>query len=126
MASAATGKIPAESGKGRAILLWTLQILAALAFLAAGASKLAGAAPMVAAFAKIGVGQWFRYLTGALEVVGAIALLIPGYAFYGGSLLAIVMVGAVIAHLAILGGSPVAPIVLLLITGTIAYLRRPR
>lgn len=126
MASAATGKIPAESGKGRAILLWTLQILAALAFLAAGASKLAGAAPMVAAFAKIGVGQWFRYLTGALEVVGAIALLIPGYAFYGGSLLAIVMVGAVIAHLAILGGSPAAPIVLLLITGTIAYLRRPR
>jgi len=126
MASAATGKIPAESSKGRAILLWTLQILAALAFLAAGASKLAGAAPMVAAFAKIGVGQWFRYLTGALEVVGAIALLIPGYAFYGGSLLAIVMVGAVIAHLAILGGSPAAPIVLLLITGTIAFLRRPR
>jgi uncharacterized membrane protein YphA (DoxX/SURF4 family) len=126
MASAATGKIPAQSGKGLNVVLWALQILAALAFLAAGGSKLAGAPPMVAAFAKIGVGQWFRYLTGLLEVAGAIALLIPGYAFYGGSLLATVMVGAIIAHLSILGGSPAAPIVLLLLTGAIAYLRRPR
>jgi len=126
MASAAPGKITAESGKGRAILLWTLQILAALAFLAAGGSKLAGAAPMVAEFGKLGFGQWFRYLTGILEVAGAIALLVPGYAFYGASLLVAVMAGAVIAHLAILGGSPVAAIVLLLVTGTIAYLRKPR
>ncbi len=81
---------------------------------------------MVAVFEKIGIGQWFRYLTGLLEVVGAIALVIPGYAFYGASLLATVMVGALIAHLTILGGSPAAPIVLLLITGTVAYLRRPR
>jgi len=108
------------------IALWALQILAALAFLAAGGFKLAGAPPMVAEFAKLGFGQWFRYLTGLLEVVGAIALLVPGYAFYGASLLATVMVGAVIAHLAILGGSPVAAIVLLLLTGTIAYLRKPR
>jgi len=126
MASAAAGKIPAQPGKGLTILLWILQILGALAFLAAGGFKLAGAPPMVAEFGKLGFGQWFRYVTGLLEVAGAIALLVPGYAFYGGSLLATVMAGAVIAHLAVLGGSPVAAIVLLLLTGAIAFLRRPR
>lgn len=32
---------------------------------------------MVELFNEIGLGQWFRYLTGGLEVVGAVALLIP-------------------------------------------------
>jgi uncharacterized membrane protein YphA (DoxX/SURF4 family) len=108
------------------ILTWVLQIAAALAFLAAGGAKLAGAQPMVDTFQKIGVGQWFRYLTGFLEVVGAIGLVIPRFTFYGAALLVMVMIGAVIAHLAILGGSPVAAIGLLVITGTIAYMRRPR
>jgi uncharacterized membrane protein YphA (DoxX/SURF4 family) len=126
MASPAAGQLPIQSTKGRTILLWVLQILAAAAFLAAGASKLAGAAPMVASFEKIGLGQWFRYVTGLMEVAGAIGLVIPGYSFYGASLLATIMAGAIIAHLAVLGGSPVAAIVLLLVTGTIAYLRKPR
>ena len=81
---------------------------------------------MVAAFEKIGVGQWFRYLTAILEVIGAIGLLIPSYTFYAAALLATVMVGAVIAHLAILGGSPAAALVLLILTATIAYFRRSR
>jgi uncharacterized membrane protein YphA (DoxX/SURF4 family) len=108
------------------ILTWVLQIVAALAFLAAGGAKLAGAQAMVATFQKIGVGQWFRYLTGFLEVVGAIGLLIPRFTFYAAALLVMVMIGAVITHLAILGGSPAAAIGLLVITGTIAYVRRPR
>jgi len=37
-------------------------------------------APMhVATFEKIGLGQWFRYLTGTVEVIGAILIMIqPG------------------------------------------------
>ena len=31
---------------------------------------------MVEMFDKIGLGQWFRYLTGGLEVTGAILLLV--------------------------------------------------
>lgn len=112
--------------KGLTITCWVLQVLAAFAFLAAGGSKLAGATAMVAVFAHLGAGQWLRYLTGALEVVGAIALLVPGGAFYGALLLSCVMVGAIISHLTILGGNPTPAIVLLLITGAVAYLRRPR
>src|ERR1700684_3917262 len=98
--------------KGLNITCWVLQGLAACAFLAAGGSKLAAAPAMVEMFAKLGAGQWFRYLTGALEVIGAIALLVPRTAFYGAVLLAAVMVGAVVVHLAVLGGSPIPALVL--------------
>ena len=111
--------------KGLNITGWVLQGLAAAAFLAAGGSKLAATPAMVEMFAKIGAGQWFRYLTGALEVIGAVALLVPRATFYGAALLAIVMVGAIVTHLAVLGGSPIPALVLLVIVGTVAWLRRP-
>ncbi len=113
----------AATGRVRTITLWVLQIAAALAFLAAGGAKLAGAGQMVAVFDKIGVGQWFRYLTGLLEVAGAIALFIPRYALYAAVTLMLVMAGAVFSHLTIVGGSPLPPIILLLLSATIAYLR---
>ena len=118
-------ELPAVSGKGRLITLWILSSLVALAFLAAGGAKLAGAAAMVAVFDKVGLGQWFRYFTGFLEVAACIGLLISRYAFYAACLLAVVMVGAIIAHLTVLGGSPAAPVMLLVLTGIIAYLRKP-
>jgi putative oxidoreductase len=120
-----TNTLPANSGKARLITLWILSGLAALAFLGAGGGKLAGAAAMVELFDKVGLGQWFRYFTGLLEVAGAIGLLISRYAFYAAILLAIVMVGAIIAHLTVLGTSPAAPVVLLVLSGTIAWLRKP-
>ena len=120
-----TNTLPATSGKGRLIAVWILSALAALAFIGAGGSKLAGAAMMVDLFAKVGLGQWFRYFTGFLEVAGGLGLLFPRYAFYAAVLLATVMIGAIIAHLTVLGGSPAAPAMLLVLSGTIAYLRKP-
>jgi uncharacterized membrane protein YphA (DoxX/SURF4 family) len=111
--------------KGLNIAAWVLQGLAAAAFLAAGGSKLAAVPAMVDMFAKLGAGQWFRYLTGALEVIGAVLLLVPRAAFYGAALLALVMVGAIVIHLAVLGGSPIPALVLLVVVGTVAWLRRP-
>ena len=120
-----TTALPAASSKGRLITLWTLSGLVALAFLGAGGAKLAGTAVMVELFAKVGLGQWFRYLTGLLEVAAGIGLLIPRYAFYSAVLLATVMVGAVITHVAVVGGSPAPAIVLFVFSGIIAYLRKP-
>lgn len=114
-----------DSGKMRLMTLWILSGLVALAFLGAGGAKLAGTAAMVELFDKVGRGQWFRYFTGLLEVAGGIGLLIPRYAFYAAGLLAVVMVGAIIAHLTVLGTSPAVPIVLLVLSGTIAWLRKP-
>ena len=120
-----TNALPAAYGKGRLITLWTLSSLAALVFIGAGGAKLAGAAVMVDMFAKVGLGQWFRYFTGLLEVVGGIGLLTFRHAFYAAILLAVVMVGAIVAHLALLGGSPAPALVLLVLSGIIAYLRKP-
>jgi uncharacterized membrane protein YphA (DoxX/SURF4 family) len=120
-----TNELPAATGKGRLITLWILSGLVALAFLAAGGAKLAGVTAMVEVFDKVGLGQWFRYFTGLLEVAAGIGLLISRYAFYAAVLLATVMVGAIIAHVTVLGSSPAAPVVLLVLTGIIAYLRKP-
>ena len=120
-----TNALPGTPRKGRLITLWTLSGLVALAFLGAGGTKLAGVPVMVEMFNKVGLGQWFRYVTGLLEVAGAIGLLIPRYAFYAAVLLAMVMVGAIIAEVAVIGDSPAPPAVLLVLSGIIAYLRKP-
>jgi len=114
------------SGTGRLITLWTLSGLVALTFIGAGGAKLAGAAVMVDLFAKVGLGQWFRYVTGLLEVAAGIGLLMPRSAFYSAVLLALVMAGASTAHLTVLGTSPRRPVALFVLTGIIAYLRKPK
>ena len=115
---------PRAVSKGWNVALWVLQALVALAMLAAGGSKLAGAEPMVQQFETIGLGQWFRYLTGGLEVAGAVLLLVPRLSGLGALLLSCVMAGAVAAHLVKLGGSPVPAMVLLAMLLVIAWGRR--
>ena len=107
------------------VVAWILQLLTAAMFLGAGGGKLSGAAPMVQMFATIGAGQWFRYVTGVIEVGGALLLLMPSVAVFGGMLLASTMVGAIIAHATVLGGFPGGPILLLCLSSAIIWLRRP-
>jgi putative oxidoreductase len=104
--------------------LWSVKALLALAFLAAGGAKLGGAAMMVENFAQIGLGQWFRYVTGALEVIGAILILIPALAAFGGVLLAVVMVGATVTHLVVLPGTSVPAIILFLLCALVVFAHR--
>jgi uncharacterized membrane protein YphA (DoxX/SURF4 family) len=107
-------------------LTWTLQVGTAAMFLFAGTLKVAGVPMMVQMFGSIGLGQWFRYFTGGLEIVSAVLLLVPSLAFFGAIALAVTMVGAILTHLFIIGGSPAVPIVLLASTATIAWARRNR
>lgn len=117
------------AARGRAtawhVTLWVLQVLVAAMFLFAGGMKLVGAQPMVELFNEIGIGQWFRYLTGGLEIVGAMAILIPRLVAYGALLLAGVMVGAVFTDL-MLGVSPLTAAALLVVSAIIAWGRRDR
>jgi putative oxidoreductase len=106
------------------LTLWLLTIVSAAMFLLAGALKLAGVQMEVDMFAAVGIGQWFRYFTGLLEVAGGIGLFVPAVASYAALLLAAVMVGAITTHLFVIGGNPLVPILLLGATFTIAWLRR--
>lgn len=114
----------ATASRAVKVVLWVLQILMAAQFMLAGSVKLAGVASMVAMFDTIGFGQWFRYVTGAIEVGSAILLLIPALAAFGAVLLACTMIGATIAHLTVLDSSPLPVIVLFLLVSSIAWLRR--
>lgn len=106
-------------------IVWAVRILLALAFGAAGIAKLAGVPEMVQVFDAIGFGQWFRYVTGAVEVLGAVLLLIPALGFVGGLVLFATMVGGVATHLLLIGGSPVPALVLGLLSGFVAWRLRP-
>ena len=103
---------------------WTVQVLLAAAFLAAGGAKLASDPSMVAIFDQVGVGQWFRYLTGAVEITGAVLILIPKAAILGAALLACTMAAAVVTHLTVIGGNPLPAIVLLSLNLLVLWLRR--
>ncbi len=107
-----------------AIGAWVLQGLLAAAFLAAGGAKLLGAAMMVQIFDQIGMGQWFRIVTGVVEVVGAVALLIPGFAAIGAAWLGATMFFAVLTHLFILHSSAIPAVVLFALNVLVVWLRR--
>lgn len=115
-------------GQGRVanVALWAAQVVAAIAFLMAAAMKLSGAAPAVAAFDAIGLGDWFRYLMAALEIAGAVALLIPVLSGLAGLAFVGLMVGAIATHLFVVGDGAAPLVVYLLLAAVIAWGRRSR
>lgn len=122
--SSAAAPARARPGKAVNIALWVVQILLALAFLGAAFGKLLGKPEMVGLFDAIGIGQWFRFVTGLLEVTGAILIVVPRTKFFGAALLSMIMVGAVLTHLFILHNAPTAPVVLLVLAGIVIWGRR--
>lgn len=85
---------------GRVIGSHVLAVLVGLAFLAAGASKLAGSEQMVSAFAAWGYPDGVRIAAGVTEVLGAIVLFVPPTRLIGAMLLVAVAWGAVGTHVA--------------------------
>jgi len=109
-------------------LAWILAVLLAVAFTMAGGIKLISRQSMVQEFAQIGFGQWLRYVTGILEVSGAMGVLIPKCRFWASLQIATVMAGATVTNLAILHmpGTAGLTAVLLAMAVVLAWLRRPR
>ena len=67
---------------------------------------------------------WFRYVTASIEVVSAVAILVPAWAAFGALLLIPTIVGAVFTHLFIVDGSAMPAAVLLTGSLAIAWARR--
>ena len=124
LAPSLTQASPVRSGRAGLIALWVVQVALAGMFLLAGGSKLLGAPAMVGLFDAIGIGQWFRYLTGLIEVGSALALLVPSFAVFGALVLVATMVGAIVTHLFIVGGSPAMPAILLVGSAAVVWTRR--
>jgi uncharacterized membrane protein YphA (DoxX/SURF4 family) len=98
--------------------------LLAFIFLGAGGAKLYGVPLMVEEFGHMGLGQWFRYFMGSLEVLGALLILTRLLVGFGAMLLICIMIGATIMHLFVIGGSPVPALVLLALSAIVAIAKR--
>ena len=105
------------------VAFWVLQLLLAGVFLIVGTAKLAGAQMLVETFEKLGLGQWFRYFTGSVEVIAAIMIIIPRTVVVGAALLAATMIGAFDTHVLLIGGSPIPALVLLVLAALVVWYR---
>lgn len=89
------------------IALWVLQVaLAAYMLWYAAIPRLFALGTSVEMFEDIGLGQWFRYVVGGLELLAAIGLVIPRVA--GAAALGLVglMIGATFTNLFVINGGP--------------------
>jgi putative oxidoreductase len=113
---------PAARSRARKVAEWGLRLFLALVFVYAGVQKFPSApgAMWVKVFADIGLGQWFRYFTGVVEVVGGALLLVPAATILAVPLLACTMVGAIIVHVLVVGTGPQTVAVSILLTGLLA------
>src|SRR5262245_6690114 len=76
------------------LLMWLPRVAVALAFLGFGWQKFEGDRMWIRVFDQIGFGQWFRYFTGAMQVAGALLVLVPRTFLFGMATLACTMIGA--------------------------------
>ncbi len=89
--------------KRRHMLLLAARLLMAVVFLVEGADKFSNSRLWIRVFNEIGWGKWFRYFTGAVEIAGALLLLVPLTAWVGAALLVCTMLGALTVHLFVMG-----------------------
>jgi len=84
-------------------ILWAARLVAAIILLQTLYFKFGAQAESVYIFAKLGVEPWGRIGSGIVELIAALLILIPRTSWIGAGLGLGVMLGAIGAHLTILG-----------------------
>jgi putative oxidoreductase len=107
---------------------WVMRGGVALFFVLMGAEKFSNAphSPWIGIFVQIGLGQWFRYFTGVVEIAGALLYVAPRTLPIGALLLSCAMLGAMTVHILVRHSvaASIYPSVVLLAVILIA-IRRP-
>lgn len=107
------------------VLLWAVQVGLGVAFVVLGVVRLTGSSTAVETLEQIGLGQWLRYVTRAVELAGGVGLLIPRLAGPAALGLVGVMAGATAANVLVL--SPVMAVLTValgVVAASIAWARR--
>jgi putative oxidoreductase len=113
------------NAKTTSVLVWIAIALGALAYAAAGISKVLGVEQMAQSFTHFHLPLWFMTFIGACEIAGAVGLLIRRLSALAAVGLAIIMVGAIYMHLTYDAPPMAAPAaVLLVLMGFVAWQRR--
>jgi putative oxidoreductase len=87
---------------GDVLAAWLPRVAVALIFLSVGWEKFDAHGMWVRIFARIGLGDWFRYLTGTMQVGGALLMFVPPLVRLGAVVLACTMIGAIATNIFIL------------------------
>ena len=117
----------ASTGRVSHRILWGIQILVGLFFvIASAAPKFFGEAYAVEIFTRIGAGQWFRYLVGALELAGGIGLITAWLAAPAALGLMGLMIGAAFTQAVVLDAPAMVltPAILFVLLAVVAWGRR--
>jgi putative oxidoreductase len=88
---------------------WLPRVAVAMVFISVGSSKFTDPV-WVRLFGEIGLGQWFRQLTGVMQIAGGVLVLIPRTSLAGIVLTGCTMLGASVAWLTVLHAPANAPI----------------
>jgi uncharacterized membrane protein YphA (DoxX/SURF4 family) len=87
-------------GSPRYLGAWILSLVLAVAFVIVGLANVTLQPQMVRRFTAFGYPLWFVVVTGAIELFGAVLVLIPATAYIGAGLLAAITLGALISQFA--------------------------
>lgn len=113
-----SGFAPIITARTTAVWAWVLTVI----FIVMGGGKLLFAESAIARFAGWGLPDWLRILTAVVEIGGAVLVAIPAARLIGASILAGVMLVAVLTHLAIADLiSAVLPVLLLVLSAALAW-----
>ncbi|MFE6056041.1 DoxX family protein [Kitasatospora sp. NPDC056446] len=125
-ASSTTASGTSASGKTVVRVVWTLRILLALFFaLASALPKLLALPAATTVFDAIGVGHWFMYLTGLVELAGAVGLLVRRLAGPAAAALIVFLVFAFVTQLTAMHGENAGtPFLFMVPLAVIAWNRR--
>ncbi|MEU0847374.1 DoxX family protein [Streptomyces flaveolus] len=118
--------VPAPRGRGARIALRGAQVMLALFFAVASAlPKLIAHASAAESFDEMGWGNAGMYAIGILELVGAVALLVPVLQSVAATALSGLMVGAFVVQLTCFDGENAAtPLILMVPLLLVAWARR--
>ena len=110
------------TGKARRVATWILRILVGLAFLGIGVEKLTGTMGTIQFFDAIGWGQWFGYVSGAMDTIGALLMFIPRWTSLGAFIITCTVgLGTILCFTKALF-NPTFPLVMTLLAATLVWL----
>jgi putative oxidoreductase len=94
----------ANAGEPRNLLTdWFVRGGIAVASVVLGVEKFSAHSMWPQFFQQVGIGQWFRYFTGVVEILGGVLVLIPWTANAGLALLACTMACAALIWIFVVG-----------------------
>jgi putative oxidoreductase len=89
--------------KSKPIISWIVRIVAAVILFQTLYFKFTAQPEAVELFTKLGVEPWGRVVTGIIELITSILLIVPSTVFIGALLGVGLMTGAIASHLTVIG-----------------------